>query len=89
MGIPRPGRQTNNPTGWTATHYAVSNHLNFCMMATSITRIYANRMEKIPARQHIVDGRNHFAFSDVRRSVARAAADNNFGLLLPVPHKSR
>jgi hypothetical protein len=46
-------------------------------------------MGKTPARQHIVDGRNHFAFSDVRRSVARAAADDNFGLLLPVPHKSR
>lgn len=27
-------------------------------------------------------------FSDVRRSVAQAAADNNFGLLFPVPCKS-
>jgi hypothetical protein len=46
-------------------------------------------MEKTPALQHIVEGRNHFTFSDVQRSVARAAADDNFGLLLPVPHKSR
>jgi len=68
---------------------AVSNHLHFCMMAASVTWIYANRMEKTPARRYIVEGRNHFAFSDVRRSVARAAADDNFGLLYPVPRKSR
>ena len=68
---------------------AVSNHLHFCMMAASVTWIYASRMEKTPVRRHIVEGRNHFAFSDVRRSVARAAADDNFGLLFPVPRKSR
>jgi hypothetical protein len=34
-----------------------------------------------------VQGRNHFAFSDVRRSVARSAADDNFALLFPVPRK--
>jgi len=27
--------------------------------------------------------------NDVRRSVAQAAADDNFGLLFPVPRKSR
>ena len=68
---------------------AVSNHLHFCMMAASVAWIYASRMEKTPARRHIVQGRNHFAFSDVRRSVAQAAADDNFGLLFPVPRKSR
>jgi len=68
---------------------AVSNHLHFCMMAASVAWIYASRMEKTPARRHIVGGRNHFAFSDVRRSVAQAAADDNFGLLFPVPRKSR
>jgi hypothetical protein len=68
---------------------AVSNHLHFCMMAASVAWIYASRMEKTPSRHHIVQGRNHFAFSDVRRSVARAAADDNFGLLFPVPPKLR
>jgi len=74
--------QTRNPD-------AVTNHLNFCMMATSVAWIYADRMAKTPSRRHAVEGRNHFAFSDVRKSVAQAAADSNFGLLFPVPRKSR
>lgn len=67
---------------------AVMNHLHFCMMATSVAWIYANRLEKTPNRRHVVKGRNHFAFSDVRRSVAKAALDDNFGMLFPVPRKS-
>ena len=67
---------------------AVTNHLHFCMMATSAAWIYASRMEKTPSRRHIVEGRNHFAFSDVRKSVAQAAADSNFGILFLVPRKS-
>jgi hypothetical protein len=58
------------------------------MMAASVAWIYASRVDKTPARRHIVQGRNHFAFSDVRRSVARSAADDNFALLFPVPRKS-
>jgi hypothetical protein len=73
--------QTRNPD-------AVINHLHLCMMATSAAWIYASRMEKTPSRRHIVEGRNHFAFSDVRKSVAQAAADSNFGILFPVPRKS-
>jgi len=45
-------------------------------------------MSKTPTRQHAVEGRNHFAFSDVRKAVSEAAADPNFGLLFPVPRKS-
>ena len=67
---------------------SVMNHLHFCMMATSVAWIYASRLEKTPNRRHAVKGRNHFAFSDVRRSVARAALDDNFGILFPVPRKS-
>jgi len=67
---------------------AVINHLHFCMMATSVAWIYASRLAKTPNRRHVVKGRNHFAFSDVRRSVAQAALDNNFGILFPVPRKS-
>ena len=67
---------------------AVMNHLHFCMMATSIAWIYASQLDKTPNRRHAVKGRNHFAFSDVRRSVARAALDANFGILFPVPRKS-
>lgn len=67
---------------------AVKNHLHFCMMATSVAWVYASRIEKTPSRRHVVDGRNHFAFSDVRRLVAQAAMDDNFGILFPVPRKS-
>jgi len=67
---------------------AVINHLHFCMMATSVVWIYASRVEKTPSRRHVVKGRNHFAFSDVRRLVTKAALDDNFGTLFPVPRKS-
>jgi hypothetical protein len=58
------------------------------MLATSVAWIYANRIEKTPTRRHAVDGRRHFAFSDVRRSVAKAALDDNFVRLFPTPRKS-
>ena len=67
---------------------AVMNHLHFCMMAASLAWIYASRLKKTPNRRHAVKGRAHFAFSDVRRSVAQAAMDDNFGVLFPVPRKS-
>ena len=67
---------------------AVSNHLHFCMLATSVAWIYASRIEKTPTRRHAVDGRHHFAFSDVRRSIAKAALDDNFNRLFPVQRKS-
>ena len=67
---------------------AVMNHLHFCMMAASLAWIYASRLKKTPNRRHAVNGRAHFAFSDVRRSVAQAAMDDNFGVLFPVPRKS-
>ena len=67
---------------------AVMNHLHFCMMATSLTWIYASRLEKTPSRRHAVCGRNHFAFSDVRRLIAETALHDNFSSLFPVPLKS-
>ncbi len=73
--------QTRNPV-------AVTNHLQFCMMATSLTWIYACRLEKTPARKHAVNGRAHYAFSDVRRLVAKAAMDENFSILCPPPDNS-
>lgn len=67
---------------------AVQNHLNFCMMATSLTWIYACHLNKTPSRRHAVKGRNHFAFSDVRRLIAQAALDKDFQLVCPLPRKS-
>ena len=73
--------QSRNPV-------AVKNHLEFCLMATSLTWIYACRLEKTPNRRPAVKGRKHYAFSDVRRLVAQAALDKKFQLLCPVPRKS-
>jgi hypothetical protein len=56
--------QTRNPN-------TVMNHLHFCMMATSLTQIYASLLEKTPCRRHTVKGHEHFAFSDVRRLVSK------------------
>jgi hypothetical protein len=72
----------------TRNSVAVSNHLEFCMMATTLTWVYACRLEKTPSRRHAVKGRAHFAFSDVRRLVAKATMDDNFAILCPVPRKS-
>jgi len=73
--------QTRNPQ-------AVENHLHFCMMAASVAWIYATRIAKTPTRRHTVEGRRHFAFSDVRRSITQAALEDNFSSLFPVPRKS-
>ena len=67
---------------------AVSNHLHFCMLAASVAWIYADRIAKPPRRRHTVEGRRHFAFSDVRRSITQAALEDNFSRLFPVPRKS-
>ncbi|MEZ4549908.1 MAG: transposase [Desulfobacterales bacterium] len=73
--------QTRNAT-------AVKNHLHFCMMATSVTWIYANRLDKTPSRRHAVKGRNHFAFSDVRRLIAKASTEKDFSLVCPESRKT-
>lgn len=66
---------------------AVTNHLDFCMMAIAITWIYACGLQKTPNRRHAVRGRNHFAFSDVRRSITKAALADDFTILCPPPGK--
>jgi len=72
----------------TRNENAVKNHLHFCMMAISLTWIYASRLDKTPNRRHAVNGRNHFAFSDVRRLIAKAATEENFSLVCPKSRKS-
>jgi len=68
---------------------AVINHLNFCMIAATVTWIYADRIKADPERRHIVKGRTSFAFSDVRRLIANATLSEDFLGLWPVPPKSR
>jgi len=62
----------------TRNAHAVINHLNYCMMAATVTWIYADRIKADPERRHIVKGRTSFAFSDVRRLIANAALSEDF-----------
>jgi DDE superfamily endonuclease len=64
---------------------AVTNHLQFCLMASTITWIYADRLKADPARRHKVKGRTSFAFSDVRRLIAEAALNDDFDRVCPKP----
>jgi hypothetical protein len=64
---------------------AVLNHLNFCMMATTLTWIYADRLQTAPDRKYKIRGRTGFAFSDVRRIIAEAALDQDFQSICSLP----
>lgn len=68
---------------------AVINHLNFCMMATTLTWIYADRLQHAPDRRHKIRGRANFAFSDVRRIIAEAALHPDFRSICPLPRQTR
>ncbi|MCF6355447.1 MAG: transposase [Candidatus Polarisedimenticolaceae bacterium] len=72
--------QTWNP-------HAVTNHLNFCMMAATVTWIYADRLDRTPTRCYAVNNRKHFAFSDVRKLITQAALDKDFVSVCPRPGK--
>lgn len=64
---------------------AVLNHLNFCMMATTLTWIYADRLQCAPDRKYKIRGRSGFAFSDVRKIIAEAALDPDFQSICLLP----
>ena len=64
---------------------AVLNHLNFCLLGTTLTWIYADHLQCSPDRKHKIRGRAGFAFSDVRKIIAEAALDPNFQSICPVP----
>lgn len=61
----------------------VTNHLQFCMMAATLTWVYADRIVPDPQRRHVVKGRTSFAFSDVRRLIADAALSKDFMRVWP------
>jgi len=62
----------------TRNAHAVINHINFSMMAVTVTWIYGARLVNIPERRHKVRGRNSFAFSDLRHIIAKAALSEDF-----------
>ncbi|MBN6742230.1 hypothetical protein JKG47_17210 [Acidithiobacillus sp. MC6.1] len=67
----------------TSSADAVTNHLQFCLMATTLTWVYADRIAPDPERRHKVKGRTSFAFSDVRRLIADEALSDHFLGLWP------
>ncbi|WP_296703832.1 IS701 family transposase [Thiocapsa sp. UBA6158] len=65
--------QTRNPD-------AVTNHLHFCMVATTITWSDATSLEQAPAWHYAAARRTEYAFADVRRALAHDLADVGFGV---------
>jgi hypothetical protein len=55
------------------------------MMATTLTWVYANRLQCAPDRKHKIRGRSSFAFSDIRRIITEAALDQIFQSICPLP----
>ena len=71
----------------TRNAYAVINHINFSLMATTIIWIYGARLENTPERRHKVKGRNSFAFSDLRHIIGKAALSDDFDAVCNKSHK--
>ncbi len=69
----------------TRNYHAVTNHLNFCMMAVTVTWIYAAHLDKTPQHCYAVNNRTHFAFSDVRKLITQTALDESFVTVFPKP----
>ena len=55
-----------------------TNHLQFCLMASTIIWIYADRLKADPERRHKVKGQTSFAFLDVRQLIAEAGLNEDF-----------
>jgi hypothetical protein len=81
-------REIGSAKSQTRNAFAVTNHLHFCMMAATLTWIYADRIKVDPERRHKVKGRTSFAFSDVRRLIAEAALDPDFQRVCPNPRQT-
>ncbi|MBF0179311.1 MAG: hypothetical protein HQM03_04695 [Magnetococcales bacterium] len=69
----------------TRNAHAVTNHINFCMMAMSLVWIYAAMLANMPQRRHAIKGHDSFAFSDVRRTIAEAILSEDFARVFTVP----
>ena len=65
----------------------VTNPQQFCLMASTIIWIYADRLKADPERRHKMKRRTGLAISDVRRLIAEAALKENFERVCPKPCK--
>lgn len=69
--------------------FSVNNHLQLCMLTTTIIWIHTDHLAFTPRRRHAVRGRRHFAFSDGRRAFVDAAVAADFSWLSPSLGKRR
>lgn len=67
---------------------AVTNHLNFCMAAATITWIYVAHLDKAPARRYATAKRTEYAFADARRALAKDLSGQGFGIDCEIPGKA-
>jgi hypothetical protein len=58
----------------------VTNHLNFCLAATTLTWIYGAHLEKAPPRRYATAKRTEYAFGDLRRALAKDLGAQGFGI---------
>ena len=72
--------QTRNPD-------AVTNHLHFCMAATTITWIYATHLPQAPIRRYASKRTTEYAFADARRALAKHIANEGFDIDCPHSRK--
>lgn len=54
------------------------NHPQMCLMASTFTWIYADRLKADPQHRHKVEDRASFAFSNMRGLIAEVAIGRNF-----------
>ena len=71
----------------TRTPDAVTNHLQFCMVATTITWIYAGHLPQAPIRRYASQRTTEYAFADVRRVLAKHIAKEGFDIDCPHSRK--
>lgn len=66
---------------------SVTNHLHFCMLATSLVWLYAAYCPAPPDRRYHSEHTKEFAFADVRRALSRSFAEEGFGIVCADPGK--
>lgn len=73
-------QEIGSASSQTRTPFAVTNHLQFCMAATTLTWVYAQCLEKTPARRYATQKRTEYAFADVRRIIADEIGKPDFDI---------
>jgi hypothetical protein len=86
-GLSKTKPESRNAQSHTRNPFAVTNHLHFCLAATTLTWIYAACLQHTPARRYATLERHKCAFAHVRRSLAQAIAIQDFDIGFPTPPK--